>query len=684
MKVGILICLFAYSMGTQLAVTYMWHLQQPIYWPATSHYNDAQYQFAWESIQFKSQQGGHPQNDVGSIFSVDDRIAIYQYRAADSISTVSAPKFGAQMSYPGDLIENVGSLGAQNAYGYSPSWNTRYTNFRKNTTPNGFSKLDLVGFPYHHTLSPLVHSRAFYKDIMIQQIGSQSAFGPGLSKGFFPAEMAFSESIIPNLVAAGYEWVIVPNTHLSRAVSNYQWTKYGDNNTPPNPSDQYNPAQQNWLKITISRGVTTNNAYPFSYTPHYAQYIDPNTGVASKIIVIPSAMGMSWQDGYSCYGTNDMDTIASSADPKHPELVVLAHDGDNAFGGGYSYYMECVQNLMNQCVSKGYEPTTIQQYLHDYPVDPNDLIHVEDGAWVNADGDFGDPTFVNWNWPLFLANGTFDVPNGWSDKQRHYAIATATENWVETAEDVTGPCRLSQIQNPQSDATPAEIAWHHYLPSLASDYLYYGTGTLDMCMKDTIACNPAISYAQKALSGSYTDKTPPSVWVPYRLPYNPGGYQYGSLSHYQYILQPTDFWIYTFAYDISGISSVKLMVRSDLDGTNSITENYNEVYTCNTQYVTQWEPYYMFDRVFPKGNYYNWTNDCFSDMTELPTFIADEYYVQVTGFKNTLLDYYIEAVDTKGNIFKSNIYHVYVASGVAEIEDAKIREREEAAKEQDS
>jgi Glycosyl hydrolase family 57 len=667
MNYGIFLVLLAECLATKLAVTYMWHLQQPIYWPAYSHYNKAQYQFAWESIQTKSQQGNHPQNDVAGIFSVDDRIAIYQYRAADSISSVStsaAPKFGAQMSYPGDLMENVNSIGAQNAYGYSPSWNQRYTQYRQQKTSGGFPKLDLIGFPYHHTMSPLVQPQAFLKDILIQQIGIQKYFGQGsVSKGFFPAEMAFSERIIPSLVQAGYEWVIVPNTHLSRAVSNYQWSKYGDNNTPPNPSDQVNPAQQNWYKMSISRGVTTNNAYPFSYTPHYAQYIDPNTGQATKIIVVPSAMGMSWQDGYSCYSTNDMDQIANAADPNHPELIVLAHDGDNAFGGGYSYYMECVQNLINQCVSKGYEPTTIQQYLHDYPVDPNDIIHVEDGAWVNADGDFGDPTFVNWNWPLFLKNGTFDVPNGWSDKQRDYAIATATANWVETAEAVTGPCRLEQIQDPQSDATYAEIAWHHYLPSLASDYLYYGTGTLDMCDKTTIACNPAVDYAKLALSSSYKDTTPPSVWSPYRLPYNPGGYQYGSLSNYQYVLQPTDFWIYTFVYDVSGVSKVSLWVRKDLDGKKSITENFNEVYECNTAYVTQWEEYQMFDRPFPGGNYYSETGNCFANLVELPEVIADEYYVKVTGFKNALLDYYIEAEDKYGNVFKSDIYHVYVASG---------------------
>ena len=33
-----------------------------------------------------------------------------------------------------------------------------------------------------------------------------------------------------------------------------------------------------------------NNAYPFSYHPHYAQYVDPETGNVSKIIVVPAAM----------------------------------------------------------------------------------------------------------------------------------------------------------------------------------------------------------------------------------------------------------------------------------------------------------------------------------------------------------------------------------------------------------
>ena len=73
----------------------------------------------------------------------------------------------------------------------------------------------------------------------------------------------------------------------------------------------------------------------------------------------------------------------------------------------------CVKNLVDQAVSQGYAPTTVQQYLNDYPVDESDIVavcccpavpgrfqpyvhthwcvcawceQVEDGAWVNGEG----------------------------------------------------------------------------------------------------------------------------------------------------------------------------------------------------------------------------------------------------------------------------------------------------------
>ena len=45
-------------------------------------------------------------------------------------------------------------------------------------------------------------------------------------------------------------------------------------------------------------------------------------------------------------------------------------------GGGYSYYTQCVSGLVGSAAAQGIEATTIQQYLHDFPVDPNDIVHV--------------------------------------------------------------------------------------------------------------------------------------------------------------------------------------------------------------------------------------------------------------------------------------------------------------------
>ena len=46
----------------------------------------------------------------------------------------------------------------------------------------------------------------------------------------------------------------------------------------------------------------------------------------------------------------------------------------------------------------------------------------------------------------------------------------------------------------------------------------------------------------------------------------------------------------------------------------------------------------------------------------LPTYIADMYQASVVGVKNALVDYYVVAVDGKGNTKKTDILHVYVGS----------------------
>ena len=75
---------------------------------------------------------------------------------------------------------------------------------------------------------------------------------------------------------------------------------------------------------------------------------------------------------------------------------------------------------------QGYVATTIQQYLSDHPVDENDMVHVEDGGWVNPDGDFGSPQSLKWNYPLVPRNAQVSEQKRKVFQLSHLTRAVAT------------------------------------------------------------------------------------------------------------------------------------------------------------------------------------------------------------------------------------------------------------------
>ncbi|MBN1765219.1 MAG: hypothetical protein JW860_08185 [Sedimentisphaerales bacterium] len=663
---GMVILVMAAPLATlandNVHATYLWHLQQPIYWPDQSLSAIDRYQTAYESIQLKNGGATHPENNLEEIFGKADRVAVYQYRASDAVSSISGyPDGGAQLNYSGCLIENVKSLAdfGWNGGTYSPTWNNSYSTARGWTTSGGKPRLDIVAFSFHHVIAPLVDPEALHKEIQIHRRIYEETFGtsPVYSNGFFPAEICFSEHIIQTLTEEGLDWVIVANNHISRAVENFPLTlgSGGENCDPPNKADQINPAQSNWYNQQIDRGCGPTNAYPLAFTPHYTKYVDPETGTEHKMVAVPADMVTSWTDGYGCIGTSVIDSMASENDPTHPMLFLMAHDGDNAFGGGYSYYNECVNQFASEANGKGYSMTTIEQYLADHPPDPSFVVHVEDGGWVNADGDFGSPQFINWNWPLVGAGGEFDIPNGWAEDERNWAVITAAHNRVETAEQIAGGADIGEITHPSAGASPAELAWHYYLAGLTSGYMYYGK-VLDMEVKQTIACNEAVEHADVVIGDASLDQTAPTIWYPQRLPWNPGGTGYGSLWGYTETVMDNDFYVWTFVHDVSGVSNVTLYYRLDVDDVNPLSSNQNETYAGGAE-VGAWQTIAMIQRAFPTGNVYS---DPEINFFELPTYIADEYYARIEGYNDVLIDYYIEAVDTKGYTKKSPISHVYV------------------------
>jgi len=670
------------SAAAPVHTTYHWHQQQPIYWPAPIAGGGMRYEHAYDSIERKDGGGVHPLNDLEEIFSKDDREAVYQYRIRDAIAGISQIDGGAQVSYSGCLIENVGSLADHWKYDYAPGWEQSFREARGWTTSGGEARLDLVLFPFHHALAPLVDECALRKEIQIHKRIYLQTWGssPPRSLGFFPPELAFSERIIPVLADEGIEWSMVSNSHLSRACSNFPLTlgTGGEMCDPPNRADQINPPQSDWFSEQIDRGCSPTNAIPFAYQAHRARHVDPESGDAAEIVVVPAAMIMSWRDGYAQHGIEDIDKIAWANDPSRPMIVAMAHDGDNAYGGGYSYYHESVPNFCNSAAAAGYEPTVVAEYLADHPVPATDFVHVEDGAWVNADGDFGAPQFWNWNWPLVDAGGGVDIESGWAVDERNWAVITAAQNRVESAEQIAGGVRIDAIVDPHAmGATDAELAWHFFLPALTSGYMYYGS-SLDMEVKPSIACNAAAEAADRVIGDGSGDATAPTIWAPQRHPWNPGGNGFGSLYGYQLTPQNRDFHVWTFVYDISGVSEVELLYRIDGDGSNPLTDDDNETFAGGPG-VGAWRAQPMLRRSFPAGNVYNDPN---IDFFVMPSYIADQYTAHLSDADivaegDVLVDYFVRAFDELGYEKRSDIYHVYVGDGEGSGDDVVFWEPED-------
>jgi hypothetical protein len=431
--------------------------------------------------------------------------------------------------------------------------------------------------------------------------------------------------MIPALVSEGFQWVLVDNIHFERACENYPFHTAG-NIYEPNKADIRNPNPGDWIQLNGLWAPTKVSAR-WSRQPRYVSYIDPETGSEHKIIAVPADRYLGNEDGRGGFGALNYEAVLSqlepfNTDPNRPILVVLHHDGDNYGGGSESYYNSNFQAFVNwlQANPNRFVCTTIQDYLQRFPPDPNDVIHVEDGSWSGADN--GDPEFLKWN-------GDPD-PTGYSPDRNSWGVITAAKNFVQTAEQI----------NPNSNSTV--LAWKYYLNGQSSDYWYWDGSLNGIWDSHPVrAANLAIQNAQQVVN-SGTDIIGPTIYLPQREPYNPGGTEWG-------LIMPNNFKVWTYVFDLSGLAYVKLKYRLDLDGINNPNNNHNETYNGGSD-VTNWFEIDM------NGI------DITSRTNPLPLFKAKEFSATISGLNNKLVDYYVEAVDNYGNISKSPIRHVWVGN----------------------
>lgn len=701
--------------NSNVYVSRFWHNHQPIYWPEWNG-NGSQterVQYAWDSIVLKPGQlydsgVAHPENNLTDIFGLDDRRAAYQGRPRDALAAINSAG-GFAISYSGSLIDNVRNLAAAGQLGYGADWWNGNREASGWFTPSGSRRLDLVGFTYHHSLAPLLPKAVFRKELQIFKQAWWKAWNKNSdlsdhSKGYFPTEMAFSPTMVDVLVDEGYEWTIVASHHLSRTCPTYL-TKanptgsYNIYSSPPNKADLLGPSPTDgWWYSEPNPGNAAWNVAPYAYQLHKVRYINPDTGAEKTMFMVPSDDVLSYRYGYANEGIGKIQTFISpfATDPNRPVIVMPATDGDNAWGGGFSSWLEATPQFFNDSANAGYRRSAPQDFVNAAAANAP-IVHIEDGAWIFPEMDYGSPYFLKWIEPPVNATnlaacypGTkidLETP-GFALKFWSWAPVIAGANWCETAEQIykgeNGPNSVQawKIQAPYdwngSSTSPnvVERAWHIYLCGLDSGFNYYGGLGNDDEVKQSLAARRAMELLQTYMSSRLTsDQTPPTVLKPQRFPWNPGAYtfgwfnSFGSGTNAAFLKKmPSDFYIWTHAYDVNGITSIVVKVRKDNDGVNTLANGQNETYAGGPD-VGSWVSIPMTKRVLPNTSAAlnaaaaNGQINYFSQA--LAPNIADYYFAKITesslpGFRGKLLDYYIEAYDGRGNVSKSDIQHVFV------------------------
>ncbi len=520
------------------------------------------------------------------------------------------PHAGLSTSWSGSLIEQLDRCAAQGlSSGSFAGWNSELRDIALAKTCLGNPRLSFSAFGFFHPLMALIPARDIVKQIAWHRDIIRDTFGVEASGVMFPPETAFHVRMIPALVEAGISAVIYDSIHRYRACHYYPYAGMGEGMLPPNPAEQVNPAVDDWLKLhNIWAGSKIS---PSLLRPEYVVYESPD-GQRHRIVAVPAERYIGNEDARGGFGALQYPAVlgqvynqvvdTGSYDPKHPPFFLLHSDGDNHGGGADSYYKNNTGRLVEWLKEDlRFELTTVEDYLQQFPPDPANAIHIEPGSWAGADN--GDPQFMKWF-------SRYDQP--YSPDLNSWAVLTAFQNIVHSLEDAEpGHPKLAE-------------ATRLLLTAETSCYWYW-TGQTVWDAQVTNAANRAYAELGPAiheLTHAGRDRTGPTIFAPWVTPENPGGHKWGQGC---LIAAPREGVVHTFVYDVSGIKSVCLVLRTAA-GENRLDMRHRGAYPSATGAAVS-------------ADYFT---------AELPVGAGD-------------VRYYIEAEDQSGNVSRGALERIFLA-----------------------
>lgn len=520
------------------------------------------------------------------------------------------PHAGMSTSWSGSLIEQLDRCANEGLCGGAfTHWNSGLREVAQAKTDLGNPRVSFSGFGFFHPLMPLIPARDIVRQIEWHRTIVREAFGTEASTVLFPPETAFHVRMIPALVEAGVKAVIYDSIHRYRACQYYPYAGVGEGMLPPNPAEQVNPPTDDWLKLhNIWAG---SKIAPSLLRPEYVVYEDPD-GERHQIIAIPAERYIGNEDARGGFGALQYpavlgqvyDQIIGSGcyDAKHPPFFLLHSDGDNHGGGADSYYKDNTRRLVEWLQEDPrFELITVEDYLQKFPPDPSQTAHIEPGSWAGADN--GDPQFMKWF-------SRYD--QAYSPDLNSWAVLTAMQNVVHSLED-------SAPGHPQLDEATRLL-----LTAETSCYWYW-TGQEVWDSQVTRAANKAyeeLGSAIKSVVEARQDRTGPTIFAPWTTPENPGGQKWGQGC---LVNAPREATLHTFVYDVAGIKSVDLILRSAAGETRLPMEH--------------------------KGPYPSQTGAA----------VTADYYTAELPVGSGDVRYFIEAEDALGNRSQSALERIYLA-----------------------
>jgi hypothetical protein len=618
-------------------VTYLWHMHQPNYYP----YNTVDDIDSWGLFNF---------NIRSQVF--DPRMGPYGEWVKNAVQAAhdrNMPHAGVQVSMSGSLMENLDGL-------YGHGWRDHYRHARNNLrTAHNNPRLNLLAFSNHHSLMPLTSRESMIMQLRLHREVYQDVFGiqdGSYSKGLFPAESSFAMHMVPALVSQGIEWVLVDSGHIDRTLEDLPWSSASS--IRPNRADQRNGTTADWNSEWVQLQnvwAPTPVAAPFSYQPHRIRYVDPNSDpndpIIYEMLAVPAARYEGNENARGGYGAFKPENVWGSQvdknnNPQRPMLMVAHSDGDNFGMLNADAYHGQHQAFLDMTLSNDdFAHTSIQDYLAEYPVPADSpYIHCEPGSWIGIDG--GTPYFEKW-----VEDNARDGehPDHWN-----WSMIQAAHNRVLHAESLEGEFSMNDVR--WGIGSDTARAWRYYLNAETSCYLYWDFDRANPWDGNvTRAANMAIAEAQKVIDRHPgVDNVGPSIFQPQRRTWNPGGNHWGEGDNN--LIQPSDFEVWTFVDDVSGVDSVELKWRTgDWNSYKDLNEFRHEIYAHTPGLNSPWNTVTM------QGDWYPPVQ---GPLVPDPLSRAMRYSGMVAGATDTLVSYYVEATDSVGNVRRSEIFHVWV------------------------